>query len=788
MKRYFTQALWTDHQDGMHVAHAPPPGMVEPPIPVDSEEDDEHEHVEHVDLKAVSLEGLRHFVKSHRISPTMTTRDVVRQYVIPATTGTTVALVDTQAYSKYTLPAVGSPGAAEARKAAGPAPPYTRMPQRSGRHVSGRKKRAPYSYVVHAWSRPFMEMVNMLEKHFAGRPAEHTYLWLDIFAIPQQQADHSGFLHEIQRAIWYASHTLACVDPSGAILGRLWCLYEMFYTLTAKQAAHALVALMPGPITCTQRTVLYKKINAKKAQCSVKEDRRKLEEHVHGYTRRGYPAINNYLRSGLILPPYDHTAVFLPQLGHEKPRGLKGVFGCGGAPPPPPPPKVPDHIADVPAVPEPSVRKGQTGAPSPGGPLGGEGLPGWGPDGEQPLRLCMGACNVPHPSKTKTGGEDAFFLSAAGRGAMGVADGVGSWSSGDGVDPALYSRDLMHAAASSIEASCGRIGARMALADAHLTVKHAGSSTGLVGLLPPDSNVFQVINMGDSGLRLFRGGRLAMATRPQAHAHNMPYQLACPDEPVCDTDSTIQGDVYNVHLEVGDVIIMASDGMFDNVWPDVMTELVNKIMSAPADEYPDAIASVRASVGASVSAERTASSASADLTTSNESGSPPRKHSNSALAPPPSPGSGATVGPQAGEEADGIGKHAAVAGDKGETIRADASTQPLPPHAMSMRAARLARTLARTAAANMLRKDVRTPFAVELSKQPSATAEFRANPRGGKPDDVTVAVAVVVEADVASLRAGLHVFRTAGARDSVLLDSGCPSATLPASRAGSGKL
>ena len=37
------------------------------------------------------------------------------------------------------------------------------------------------------------------------------------------------------------------------------------------------------------------------------------------------------------------------------------------------------------------------------------------------------------------GGEDAFFVSEALWGAMGVADGVGSWNS-DGVDASMFSR------------------------------------------------------------------------------------------------------------------------------------------------------------------------------------------------------------------------------------------------------------------------------------------------------------------------------------------------------------
>ncbi|GIL84140.1 hypothetical protein Vretifemale_12826 [Volvox reticuliferus] len=503
----------------------------------------------------------------------MTTYQVVRSIIIPATLGRqNCALADTDLLRRHALPPMDSLGAAAARKAAGQLPPYTRIPKR--RLPTGMKRRAPYYYVVHAWSRPFMEMVGMLEARFEGQPAEHTYVWLDVFAVPQVSSNHSGFVQEIQRAIWYSVSTLVCFDHAGTVLTRLWCLYEMFYTLISKQCAHALVALTSAPLTVAQRTTLYRKINAGTARCTVKEDKKKLIEHVMGYTRRGLPAISNYIRSGFMLPPYDHAAVYLPA-GYEENTGILSCLPCVAPPPPPPPPPVPEHVAMVPEVAEPSVR-----LPPPSGPDGQRH-----PQAtqhrlslhERPLRLVMGACNIPHPSKTKTGGEDAFFISAAGRGALGVADGVGSWSSDDGVDPAAYSRDLMRAAAGSLEASGGKMSARMALADAHLTVKHAGSCTGLVGVLPPNSNQLQVLNLGDSGLRLVRGGRLAMATRPQSHAHNMPYQLACPDEPVCDTDSTVQGDLYNIPLEVGDVIIMATDGLYDNVWPEAMLDIVNRV-------------------------------------------------------------------------------------------------------------------------------------------------------------------------------------------------------------------
>jgi protein phosphatase PTC7 len=43
--------------------------------------------------------------------------------------------------------------------------------------------------------------------------------------------------------------------------------------------------------------------------------------------------------------------------------------------------------------------------------------------------------NIPHPSKAHYGGEDAYFVSGLGAGAMGIADGVGGWQE-SGVNPA----------------------------------------------------------------------------------------------------------------------------------------------------------------------------------------------------------------------------------------------------------------------------------------------------------------------------------------------------------------
>lgn len=55
------------------------------------------------------------------------------------------------------------------------------------------------------------------------------------------------------------------------------------------------------------------------------------------------------------------------------------------------------------------------------------------------LLLYSAAHSIPHPDKRHKGGEDAFFVSNSGCGALGVADGVGGWIE-DGIDPGDYSR------------------------------------------------------------------------------------------------------------------------------------------------------------------------------------------------------------------------------------------------------------------------------------------------------------------------------------------------------------
>lgn len=127
---------------------------------------------------------------------------------------------------------------------------------------------------------------------------------------------------------------------------------------------------------------------------------------------------------------------------------------------------------------------------------------------------CSNAAHLLLPQADK-GGEDAFFVSSAGLGGFGVADGVGGWAA-DGIDPALYSRALMENASSCLESN-GAICSALDVVDfAHKRTKHHGSATACVAIMKPEGNL-EVANIGDCGIRVFRGQKCTFATKVGGH-------------------------------------------------------------------------------------------------------------------------------------------------------------------------------------------------------------------------------------------------------------------------------
>ncbi|KAJ3673760.1 hypothetical protein LUZ60_005752 [Juncus effusus] len=188
-------------------------------------------------------------------------------------------------------------------------------------------------------------------------------------------------------------------------------------------------------------------------------------------------------------------------------------------------------------------------------------------DASATLYLNSGAAMLPHPSKVKTGGEDAYFI--ASNNWFGVADGVGQWSF-EGINAGLYARELMEACARVVQALNGAPGLQpdQVLVQAAPEANSPGSSTVLVAHL--DGQVLRAANIGDSGFIIIRDGKVYEKSNPMVYGFNFPLQIERGEDP----SKLIQN--YEIELKEGDVIVTASDGLFDNLYEDEIADVVSK--------------------------------------------------------------------------------------------------------------------------------------------------------------------------------------------------------------------
>ncbi|KXG39979.1 probable protein phosphatase 2C BIPP2C1 [Sorghum bicolor] len=198
---------------------------------------------------------------------------------------------------------------------------------------------------------------------------------------------------------------------------------------------------------------------------------------------------------------------------------------------------------------------------------------------ESTLVLASGASMLPHPSKVLTGGEDAYFIACDGW--FGVADGVGQWSF-EGINAGLYARELMDGCKKIVTETQGAPGMRTedVLAKAADEARCPGSSTVLVAHF--DGQVLHASNIGDSGFLVIRNGEVHKKSKPMTYGFNFPLQIEKGDDPF----KIVQN--YAIDLQEGDVIVTASDGLFDNVYEEEVAGIVSK--SLEADLRPTEIA------------------------------------------------------------------------------------------------------------------------------------------------------------------------------------------------------
>ncbi|KAI3667794.1 hypothetical protein L6452_42863 [Arctium lappa] len=176
------------------------------------------------------------------------------------------------------------------------------------------------------------------------------------------------------------------------------------------------------------------------------------------------------------------------------------------------------------------------------------------------LSIRVGTQLIPHPKKAAKGGEDAFFVSSYNGGVIAVADGVSGWAEKD-VDPAQFSRELMRKASSLVEDEEVNYDPRILVRKAHAATSSTGSATVIISMLD-NNGILKVANVGDCGLRVIRKGQIIFSTFPQEHYFDCPYQLS--SEAVSQT--YLDATVTSIDSMKGDIIVMGSDGLFDNVF------------------------------------------------------------------------------------------------------------------------------------------------------------------------------------------------------------------------------
>lgn len=190
------------------------------------------------------------------------------------------------------------------------------------------------------------------------------------------------------------------------------------------------------------------------------------------------------------------------------------------------------------------------------------------------LHLVAAGHSVPHIDKGEDKGEDAFFVSTARNGVIGVADGVSSWSK-EGIDPSMYPKGLMKEAKKSVESKGKKVfDARETMMVAQNKNTVIGSSTCIIAIL--DGNSLDVANVGDSELKIIRDGKIVFSTKPQEHEFNCPHQLAYMD--YTHGDKAMDAEVYTFKVSDGDILVVGTDGIFDNLWNEELEEVVEVSM------------------------------------------------------------------------------------------------------------------------------------------------------------------------------------------------------------------
>ncbi|KAM7474697.1 hypothetical protein LguiB_021940 [Lonicera macranthoides] len=160
------------------------------------------------------------------------------------------------------------------------------------------------------------------------------------------------------------------------------------------------------------------------------------------------------------------------------------------------------------------------------------------------------------------GGEDAYFIA---HNWLGVADGVGQWSL-EGINPGVYAHELMDIC-KNIVLGGNSVPIAKVLNQSVAEAQSPGSSTVLIAYF--DGQILHAANIGDTGFIVIRNGAVYQRSSPMLHEFNFPLQIHRGDDPSQLVEE------YIIDLDGGDVIVTATDGLFDNLYEKEISSIVS---------------------------------------------------------------------------------------------------------------------------------------------------------------------------------------------------------------------
>jgi protein phosphatase PTC7 len=200
---------------------------------------------------------------------------------------------------------------------------------------------------------------------------------------------------------------------------------------------------------------------------------------------------------------------------------------------------------------------------------------------------------LPHRDKRHKGGEDSY---CSDDNLIAVADGVGGWNE-VGVDPALYSKDLCNDILKEFKKSenTTKTANTIDIFDkACKQFKHRGSSTCCICRIDNEkSNVIETLNLGDSGYLLLRPYseennnnlkfKIMFKSEEQTHGFNFPFQVGEGG------DNPRSADINSHEVKPYDIIVLATDGLWDNLSNENIIKIIHSYFSKIAEVQKELI-------------------------------------------------------------------------------------------------------------------------------------------------------------------------------------------------------